>query len=33
MIKDYDFAQHDSRFNGFGSMTFKEVSDIFRLPI
>lgn len=29
MIKGYDYAQHDSRFNGFGSMTFKEVSDTF----
>lgn len=33
MIKGYDFAQHDSRFNGFGSMTFKEVSDTFGVPV
>lgn len=33
MMQSFDFAQYDSRFNGFGSMTFKEVSDTFGVPV
>ena len=29
MMQGYGFAQYDGRFDGFGSMTFEEVSDTF----
>ncbi|MDY9926430.1 hypothetical protein [Methanosarcina sp.] len=32
IMQGYGFAQYDSRFNGFGSMSFKEVSDTFGVP-
>lgn len=33
MVQGYDFAQYDGRFNGFGSMTLREVSDTFGVPV
>jgi MAST domain-containing protein len=33
MMQGYGFAQYDSRFNGFGSMAFKEVSDTFGVQV
>ncbi|WP_048169088.1 hypothetical protein [Methanosarcina sp. 2.H.A.1B.4] len=33
MMHGYGFAQYDSRFDGFGSMTFEEVSDTFGVQV
>ena len=33
MMQGYGFEQYDSRFEGFGSNTFKEVSDTFGVPV
>lgn len=33
MMQGYGFEQYDSRFEGFGSKTFKEVSDTFGVPV